>query len=1512
MALPASDVHVASAGAQGSRERPVPLSADHWQQVDEALDVLVGVLKAGHTKDANMLAAELRCHLLSLQRNDQLWQEELEENKRSVADLRQELRHTTGKLDEVVQELKEADANKIRAEVELKTISQKTLESKEDQVRIQSKRQQLLAEQERLETQRLQQEEMRRLAALEERRQEAARQEERQRLAELQRLQHEAEEKLRREELEKRLESIRRQEEEKERRAAAMQQEELRQKEAEQHRSQLQQQGLQNSGCDEMNRDEQLEQVEQDQENQEGRNGEEVPQQSGEDLPEDAARAGPCAHEEHCNQSELDMKREKVEDLDSHKEGTCKTQVLEQEPSARQSQQEEIQKGSMKTTEPQVQDHDCKENPLQEPALCPGAIELPRVALHGFQPVPVKLLEAPEKEIIPDASPEDGCSDLTEIDATTEPLHSDDQSQPSQAEQTEQAEPEVAPAEPLQVKEPKRPLCSPDMMWGHDRERHRGELFLELGRRLGRTDQDQRAPGEAPSKAAVEAPSASAASAASASLVAAEAALRAAAQQRMASVQHLAKGPTCVQTLCAPVTVPRPQDQEACRNATAGVSLNKGQIPTIARSLSPVRIVASGRPFPRVLVAPAEGQAPLCMHTDSAQAVGVASGTVWQPVQAGVLTARGVPVQKECTQPNRGLSPVPMRFRSLVVPAATHHPAQGSTDCHVQATAGDRSCALVGTWAREMPGIGLARYPQAENMIPVFRPQKIASQSGSVQAPVSQQVELLRQMPGSPVYAARQLPLAGSFVAPAARPILEPWPGRPVHEVPVPQRAVSPVRQVRWPRHQAADATRSCEGQPGRASFQLMDEMPVPEVPHRAASPLRPARWLHTADPSFSCDSDAGRANGERPEETPRGCVARLADHVRRFPQTVQTISGGTVRNVTMEPVDVPKKSLGLIRSPRHSQLLHLTRLVVSIAMGSRCCTPEPEPIPGSYDPDSCSAMVHPCLFPMYVVKVSDFLQMEGPPQAHDALMDQGLLHEWHPGMFVVFISHQWIGAGHPDPSGTQTAALRGAVSSFIDGSLQVEPDLISMDISTIWTTYSCEEIANGYIFFDWFAIPQITARKQGVNENVTKSDAALAVQSIPAYVEVSDLFIALVPELTHAQTRKPCNYTSWLSRGWCRAELWCRLLSNKRNTSVIVVYSAREAQFIFPLDWQQNLIADGQFTVESDREAVVQLGEMAVESKIQHLAVEGPLKGYRFYKAMRNKLLGQPRQDLSLDAFLSSFNFESVEAAINDDSGMDGMATAVFGGAVNILRRLVEKRGDPNRRMRGMGELGYYDTQTLLMVAAKSSQPADVLSTLIELHADPCAVSRSGINCAFLARSPGHVKVLLEARMDVSSSFEVHGACSFAGPSTVKAILAARASVNSQGEGYTPLHACAMFSRGNRFAAETARLLIQQRADVNAPAVPSGYFDLECRCARLVSALAGFENGSYVTRMLASIPGITPLGTAAFIGDEHLCQILLDHGADMRPNARGDTPETFAIVNRHDHLIPHLATFLT
>ena len=54
------------------------------------------------------------------------------------------------------------------------------------------------------------------------------------------------------------------------------------------------------------------------------------------------------------------------------------------------------------------------------------------------------------------------------------------------------------------------------------------------------------------------------------------------------------------------------------------------------------------------------------------------------------------------------------------------------------------------------------------------------------------------------------------------------------------------------------------------------------------------------------------------------------------------------------------------------------------------------------------------------------------------------------------------------------------------------------------------------------------------------------------------------------------CAQVSWLSRGWCRAELWCHVLSNKPDTNIIVVHSAQEAEFMSPMDWQRNSIADG------------------------------------------------------------------------------------------------------------------------------------------------------------------------------------------------------------------------------------------------------------------------------------------------------------------------------------------------
>ena len=121
---------------------------------------------------------------------------------------------------------------------------------------------------------------------------------------------------------------------------------------------------------------------------------------------------------------------------------------------------------------------------------------------------------------------------------------------------------------------------------------------------------------------------------------------------------------------------------------------------------------------------------------------------------------------------------------------------------------------------------------------------------------------------------------------------------------------------------------------------------------------------------------------------------------------------------------------------------------------------------------------------------------MDGVPQPHNVLLSKGLLHQWNPAMFVLFVSHQWLGARHPDPYGQHVTILRHALHGMISGSLQVEEDLISMPSGKELTTRTRKQIANGYLFLDWFAIPQITARQAGVNEEATRTDAALAVKS--------------------------------------------------------------------------------------------------------------------------------------------------------------------------------------------------------------------------------------------------------------------------------------------------------------------------------------------------------------------------------------------------------------------------------
>lgn len=84
------------------------------------------------------------------------------------------------------------------------------------------------------------------------------------------------------------------------------------------------------------------------------------------------------------------------------------------------------------------------------------------------------------------------------------------------------------------------------------------------------------------------------------------------------------------------------------------------------------------------------------------------------------------------------------------------------------------------------------------------------------------------------------------------------------------------------------------------------------------------------------------------------------------------------------------------------------------------------------------------------------------------------------------------------------------------------------------------------------------------------------------------------------------------------------------------------------------------------------------------------------------------------------------------------------------------------------------------------------------------------------------------------------------------------------------------------------------------------------CHAARAHCALMGFNCSSMITRCFASLPGITPLGMSAMVGDHELTNLLLESSAELLSNERGDSPEDLARHMGHLRLLPELVPTLS
>ncbi|CAJ1375322.1 unnamed protein product [Effrenium voratum] len=128
------------------------------------------------------------------------------------------------------------------------------------------------------------------------------------------------------------------------------------------------------------------------------------------------------------------------------------------------------------------------------------------------------------------------------------------------------------------------------------------------------------------------------------------------------------------------------------------------------------------------------------------------------------------------------------------------------------------------------------------------------------------------------------------------------------------------------------------------------------------------------------------------------------------------------------------------------------------------------------------SAPIESVSVPMWVVKASTLLLFDTMP-CHEELAEKGLLVRLQEGMFCIFVSHQWLGTFHPDPTGEQLRVLQDALRNLMRGEqigtdITLEFWLQSVRLSEMHRS----KLKDAYIWLDWLSIPQQDAERGNHN----------------------------------------------------------------------------------------------------------------------------------------------------------------------------------------------------------------------------------------------------------------------------------------------------------------------------------------------------------------------------------------------------------------------------------------------
>eukprot|EP00913_Durusdinium_trenchii_P012838 g12054.t1 len=263
----------------------------------------------------------------------------------------------------------------------------------------------------------------------------------------------------------------------------------------------------------------------------------------------------------------------------------------------------------------------------------------------------------------------------------------------------------------------------------------------------------------------------------------------------------------------------------------------------------------------------------------------------------------------------------------------------------------------------------------------------------------------------------------------------------------------------------------------------------------------------------------------------------------------------------------------------------------------------------------------------------------------------------------AAFVSHQWVGKGHPDPEFKQMQVLQDALQNLISGTSEVNVDMVTESVYFRSKGIPASEWQeqNLYLWYDYFSCPQAA--------HVSEQGLQKAISSIPSYVSRSDFFIALCPVLSNPGETETFSEHSWAYRGWCR--------------------ELRAA----PLNLSNCSPGEGMFTVESDRERIGVVLAKLVKGKLLFCLENMELPHYRFLLNQQTSILRglpvKPIEDVVhgfegedvLERFMYQNGFQNPFDY--DSAGWSPMCYACMKGDVSLVAALLKQRVDPNEKIK-------------------------------------------------------------------------------------------------------------------------------------------------------------------------------------------------------------------------------------